>query len=393
MLRSVASIWILVAVSAGTSSAARAQREFGLENQGWNGFSELRATADALEIDLVQPESVDLDLLTRDDALLIVHPTRDLPERSLQRFLSEGGRLAILDDFGTTSPFLSHYGIRSRNAQSSHAALLRGNAELPVAHPVGSHVLTAGIRGVVTNHPAELVHEKLPPILQFQGSDGAVLLAGAVGGGRLIAASDSSLFINNMMAFADNRALASTLLDYMIQERPRRILVVAGNTEWTGAYRDANSFRERLRQALEALRSTPIPKEAVRTLSITLAALMIVLATTLLPTRSPYRSERMFPTSEFQSGFSAKVRRAKESSEGRLDALLGYRAAVEGPLAELATHGQGEAAQALDALRAAEQHAAEGRGLAESTFDEIVRDAEAALAHAGTTAAAGKNRV
>ncbi|MDH5491251.1 MAG: hypothetical protein OEY14_04805, partial [Myxococcales bacterium] len=153
--------------------------------------------------------------MERDDSLLIVYPTRALPASGLSEFLGRGGRIALADDYGSGESLLRVYGITRRPGVRGDPATLRSNPGLPVARAAIQHPLTEGVGTLVTNHPAILEHAELRPIFALEGDADGLLLTGAVGEGRLLALSDPSVLINNMLEFRGNRRFARNLLRYL----------------------------------------------------------------------------------------------------------------------------------------------------------------------------------
>lgn len=358
-----------------------------LGSTAWDGLSGFAALAKDAGVRLEERRTVDLRALRPEDALILVHPTGKLPLQSIQRFLARGGMVVVLDDFGSGATLLGVYGIQMSQPVTDRAELLRGNIAMPIARPNLHHPLTEGVNAVVTNHPRELSYSALPAVMSWNGTHGALVLLGAVGKGRLLAFSDASLFINNMLAFEGNRALASNLLRYIeedrvSEDRAGRLLLAAGDITWEGAAEDQASLRARLRDALHALKNAPLPPEAVKTLALTLAALLLLMGTTFLPTRSPYRAERMLPSLGAEMGLVRRAADARSGPEGRIKALMDYRTAVESALAAPLAAGDGHARALSERLRQAEARAATGGGIDEQTFARTILETERALASA-----------
>src|SRR5262245_53145233 len=73
----------------------------------WDGFERLLAAAEGAEVELVHVNKLSLADVSARDALLIVGPHKQLPVTALSAFLREGGRIALLDDFGSGGRFLA----------------------------------------------------------------------------------------------------------------------------------------------------------------------------------------------------------------------------------------------------------------------------------------------
>jgi hypothetical protein len=206
-----------------------ASGDFATTNTQWNGLSDLLQVAAEEDAQLVVVSRLDLGTLTPRDGLLVVYPTEAMPTGDLSDYMRAGGRLAVADDFGAADSLFRIFriGRAEPNPDAPSVLRLRGNGELLVARPLTQHPLTEGVGAVVTNHPRVLFHAELEPIFAV-GDHDAVVLAGAVGEGRLVAIGDPSLFINNMLALDGNRRFASNLLLYLRGDAGG----LSGRVEW-----------------------------------------------------------------------------------------------------------------------------------------------------------------
>jgi hypothetical protein len=211
-----------LAVGVATSTGWAASLE--LESDDWEGLSQLlRLAKNELGPDRVAaPHALDLGALHPNDALVLVHPERKLAASDLASFLHAGGRIVLLDDFGTGDGLLAHFGIRRIALPERPAAMLRSNPQLALAESVGAHPVVRGVARVVTNHATGLTDTGLAPLLVVRGrGEPAVLfaVAGVVGHGRFLAVGDASVAMNAMLRYPGNRALALSLLRYAAAAR------------------------------------------------------------------------------------------------------------------------------------------------------------------------------
>lgn len=206
---------------------------FATSSAEWNGYVEFaRLTQSYVGAKRVMIKThINYSELTKNDAVIIVHPTEQLDESSLGAFLVDGGRLAILDDYGRGSEFLRNFGIVSRPAPPDPAEKIRNNPHLAVAVPSiqttedarrGRHPMTAGLEHVITNHPTVYDHPELTPVLEIvdkMGGAHALAVTGVIAQkGRLFALGDPSIFINLMLRYPDNRKLADGLIRYLVDD-------------------------------------------------------------------------------------------------------------------------------------------------------------------------------
>ncbi len=214
------------------TSPARAA-SFDFNDTSWEGSSELlhlaRSRFGSDRVRLVA--SIDFATLTPGDGLLILHPSVALPADAFNVFMLSGGRIAILDDFGSSGPFLERFGIRRTNPPLRPVEALRGNHNLAWAEPIRNgaegqgefiHSMVVGIAHILTNHPTTFVNPGLTPVLEIRARDGAsypLAISGVIGQrGRLFAMGDPSAVINLMLRYPENRQFAERLLDYLVED-------------------------------------------------------------------------------------------------------------------------------------------------------------------------------
>src|SRR5687768_11025629 len=190
---------------------ARAQEggdeDFATEGGAWNSVSELMQLARDRGITIEVPARLDAGTLSPADALLILSPDEPLPSREITAFLRAGGRVLLADDFGAGDSLLGTFEIGRGPPSTASALKLRGNPALLVARPHGQHRLTREVTALVSNHPAMVYHRELSPIFELHRGE-ALVLAGAVGEGRLVVLSDPSVLIDNMLELRGNRRFA-----------------------------------------------------------------------------------------------------------------------------------------------------------------------------------------
>lgn len=364
--RRIACFSIALALLAGPG-AARAQQEgdFATTGGAWNSVSELMQIARQRGVEPRAVERLDVGTLSPADSLLILHPRAPLPARELTAFLRSGGRVLLADDFGAGESLLEAFQIGRGAPSAAGAPRLRGNEALLVARPVGGHRLTTGVRALVSNHPATVYHRSLAPI--FELTDGeALVLAGAVGSGRLVVLSDPSVLIDNMLELRGNRAFAENLVDYLDDARGGRLYVVGPDARLVGRFGEPGADRplHDLRAALEGLSGLELPPLALRIAALALAAIAVILALGALPRRSPYRSERMFARAPAQGGFVGRVGFFARHPSDLLAPLMVYKLELEAEiLRRLSLGGQSVLRDVLGAMRA--------RGMSEEDVEKM----------------------
>lgn len=282
--RSPARDWrrrVLAALTLGLvlTAALHARAAFELGKSDWEGASELLALArEQLGTTRVEPVArLDYGALTPKDGVLVLHPESPLDGEQVSAFLAAGGRLAILDDYGTGSAVLARYRIHRIQAPLRPAQALRDNPNLAIARPAvqsvagqeqNRHPIVARVDRLVTNHPTAFTHPNLTPVLTIAAvgePDAALALTGIIAGrGRLFAMGDPSAVMNLMLRYPGNRAFALGLVEYLVEDdtwgaRGGKLYLVANRFTQTGRFARASGvvgqMTEAADEAREALRN------------------------------------------------------------------------------------------------------------------------------------------
>jgi len=272
----------LVCIALDASAEARTEEAvsgaspaFSTNSSSWEGLSEfVRLAETRIGADRVKVRAkLDFDTLEPNDAVLILHPEVTLDGEALTGFLAAGGRVAIVDDFGTAPDFLEGFNVRRIPAPLNPVLVVDHNPNLAIAVPVSHevngfarsrHPMTEQVDLVVTNHATAFSHPALTPILEIEGATGATLPIAVTGviqkNGRLVAVGDPSIFINLMLRYPGNRAFATGLVDYLQAgegvQRRGRLFIVSGRFSQSGSYGEPSARDEllsRLRTVTAAL--------------------------------------------------------------------------------------------------------------------------------------------
>lgn len=322
---------------------ARAQDDYALASEAWNGLSEVTALSQALGIEIVEVGALDLATVGPTTPLLVLYPRNELPANDMLRFLHAGGRLAIADDFGAGGGLLERLGVeRSTAPVADPPSALNDNGNLPIAVPRQSHPLSAGVDQLATNHPATLT-SPLPPVFDFGAIDRSVVVAGAVGDGRVVLISDPSILINNMLQFAGNRRFAENLLRYLSATPGSRILVLRGafvmhgtvQGESTGtADRGAAEFFTAFNAFLGSMGAPALGEAALRATGTLVIATAILALLFLIPLRGRlYDGRWLHPSARpTRAGFVGKVQLFRGGGVNYLVPALVYRRELEASL-------------------------------------------------------------
>jgi hypothetical protein len=285
----------LAAALAVTLAIARpsAASPFDPRGEDWEGLSELVRMAEG-ELGshrVVVTSALNMQALSRQDGILLVHPEHFVDVDELSAFMRAGGRLVLLDDYGTGDGLLARFGIRRVPLPARPAEMLRGNPALAIAEAAGSHPAVRDVTRVVTNHATGLEHPALSPVLVVRGDgepDVLLAVAGAVGQGRLLAVGDASVGINAMMRYSGNRLLCASLVRYLMEDdawgkRGGTLYVLVNDFETYGSFGDESraggawgNVRRTLTDTLETLRHDGMPSLALYLTALALGLGVVV---------------------------------------------------------------------------------------------------------------------
>ncbi len=239
------------------------------KGQDWEGYAQLVQMArDELGVShVLTPTALDYHKLDRTDGVVLVHPENALDVDELSAFMRAGGRVILLDDYGTGDALLARFGIRRVPLPQRPLAMLRGNPALAIAEGASAHATVRDVGRVVTNHATGLEHKALSPVLVVRGDgepDVLVGVAGAVGQGRLMAIGDSSVLMNSMMRYPGNHSLAMSVIRYAIEDdvwgkRGGKLYVLANDFGQTGSYHGGGADESALDDARRAFEEAGEP--------------------------------------------------------------------------------------------------------------------------------------
>ncbi|HEY6876544.1 MAG TPA: DUF4350 domain-containing protein [Polyangiales bacterium] len=289
----------------------------------WDGFETLTSLAKEANVALHTPATVDLAQLTPRDALLIVSPDAALPTSALTTFLRDGGRVALLDDFGSGERLLAAYQVQRLTAPRDLVPALRDDPNLLIAYPASEHPLVDGVDLLLTNGASALRHRDLKPVFTFGHSDAALVLAGAVGAGRLVAVGDGSVLINQLMALPEHQRFAKNLLAYLHRASGRTFLV-AHDTRFEGTYGGSNSHGlSYVDGFLKRITHPDLPPGVLSLLSFGLCAIAAVMVVGSLPRRSPYVRKDLAP--RVRAGVAGRLSMREQDAPNLVWTLLDYK--------------------------------------------------------------------
>lgn len=211
-----------------------------VENPFWNGLSELYSRTNLVRLDSLDGLNLIVDEPKSSTLLLIGPSNRFIDEEveEIRGFIYSGGTVVLADDFGTGNELLNGLNVPVRfDTLLLQDRLFNGkNSLMPKILATGA-ALFDGVENLVFNYPSTLsvtgsskilawssafsyiAREPSPPSESLTAGPFPVTAEIIVGEGRLIAVSDSSLFINSMIdrggnwKFLENLASGNVYID------------------------------------------------------------------------------------------------------------------------------------------------------------------------------------
>lgn len=320
----------------------------------WEGAAEfVRLARDDLGDGHVRVvEQLDLASLRPIDSVVLIHPEKSLDVGSFSRFMKDGGRVLLLDDYGSGDALLEHFSLHRMPAPEDPASMLMDNPRLAIAEPDGAHPVVAGVQKVVTNHPTAIRQNDLSSLLVIHTKSGEtvnVAVAGMVGKGRFLAVSDPSIVMNRMLRYPGNRAFAHGLVAYAADQdtwgkRDGYVYIAADDFTQKGAYGEDSAagaaWSERLRAMtdfMQTLRREGFPASAIYAFCILLGLFLVIwIAQNAARVHKPIapRFTRPIPLAA-QGGIAGHVAVLVAPTTSRALAMLELKGALEERLSAL----------------------------------------------------------
>lgn len=193
-----------------------------VQNPYWNGLSEFYRELDPLRIrgagDMAGTDPLN-------STLFIVGPSREFTTddvETVKAYLQDGGRVVIMDDFGSANMLLEGLGVEDRFMD----AVLRDGVffDLKPEFPRVVNSSLHGVESIVFNYGSVLSLKDESKALalstpfsyitvneQVITGEHPVLAQVNYGGGQVYLVSDASVFLNSMIHRGDNRGLLEAL--------------------------------------------------------------------------------------------------------------------------------------------------------------------------------------
>ncbi len=182
------------------------------QTEGWDAFSQFIDQAKKRSfIAMASPEQVRASQPENTSIILLDPVCSPSDTVKLQRFIEQGGRLVLVAERPHSKACFKAFGLTLAESSSptfEHGPILR----LRTKNNFLGQTMSTGF--ILANHPRKLVSEDEfePGIVTKDGEGIGFKLS--FGRGSVIALSDSSLFINQMLRVAPNARLMTRLLDW-----------------------------------------------------------------------------------------------------------------------------------------------------------------------------------
>lgn len=272
--------------------------DYDVSDTGWRGLSRLIEIITAQDIELRYTEQLDFSTLSSRDALVIIYPEQPLDKESIARFVVDGGRVFLADDFGASDDLLERLSLSRLRVSAGHLphdTYVADRPALPIFRPRGRHPLLEGVEEVVANHPSVLFNVGGPVIAYSEG--GGLVYDMSLGKGRAVVMADASILINQMLPVADNERLVTNTLAYLCAEQsPCRVTLLVRTWQESGSYRIEDEEEsvssslarsaEHINEVLRDLMDDLPTQDLLYYLSILLVAGLAAYLATVFPLRS-----------------------------------------------------------------------------------------------------------
>lgn len=212
--------------------------DYDFRTEDWNGTQGVFEMTQMLGYDASIKTTLDFSTLKVADVLVIFYPLQELKVKELTRFVIDGGRILIADDFGWSESFLKRLDIyRVSSNLLRHRHFYNNRLEAPIFLSDGTHPLLHKVNAVVGNHPAALLNNG-GPVLKYDDGTGFVYDMN-LGKGKVIVVADPSIFINQMLALKDNRIFVENTFRYLCKPHEKEgcnISTFSKDFEQKGSY-------------------------------------------------------------------------------------------------------------------------------------------------------------
>ena len=241
------------------------------QGSDWNGLESAEQAASEARVQLINAETVNLGELSPSDVLVLIGPESSLPEEDLRVFVRDGGALLLFGESTPTLKFLQDYGIELVPPPLDHRTRFRGDPDFPQfenGQDEGLFFNMLPSKSKLTgNHPMAL---RLPPregvdcLVPYEGSSkGCFVVHVQSGRGNLLAISDASVPISEMMTQHGNKQFFANALRRFCVKEPCKAVLAGPSSTWGGTYQAVtrpSSIQEafvRLREVVFSFLSHP----------------------------------------------------------------------------------------------------------------------------------------
>lgn len=252
----IGGVAVLVLILSLATPVVLSSSDFSVFNPGWNGCSAIGVQAyksgkmqptffiDQNELTVNQQSFVEYSLDAESSVIVLIGPQEPCSDEELvylTRFLADGGRVFLADDFGTGNQILEGVNASSR---FSNRLLLDLSFEKNASFvqifdfPESNNNIINNVSSVLLNYPSSIqpagevsILARSSPLSWLDGIENGVydvseaqgpfpiLVIEQIGLGEVVICSTPSVFINSMNGFADNKVFRENLFSYLFERR------------------------------------------------------------------------------------------------------------------------------------------------------------------------------
>ncbi|MCD6483912.1 MAG: DUF4350 domain-containing protein [Candidatus Odinarchaeota archaeon] len=271
-----------------------------VENTTWEGCSNLKEQLIERNYEVKQliTSIYALKRINYNGVLVILGPRSPYPldeAKVIKEFVSGGGVLILSDDFGAGNSLGDLFGIHFSQYALIDSLHFERNPKFPVVTDFGNSSITNGVSRLVLNEPSALITYPSGTILAQSSStswidsipdnkwEAASELKGPLpiailvqyGKGYIVAISDPSIFINDMLKLGDNLKFALNLFSWAVNIVKDKVIVF---DETHFAWEDVISFEGVTSRILGPLLSQSFDSPAPRVIAGIVTSIAIIVA-------------------------------------------------------------------------------------------------------------------
>ena len=252
----IGGVAVLVLMLSLATPVVLSSSDFSVFNPGWNGCSAIGVQAyksgklqptffiDQNELTVNQQSFIEYSLDAESSVIVLIGPQEPCSAEELvylTRFLADGGRVFLADDFGSGNQILEGVNASSRfsNRLLLDLSFVKNASFVQIFDfPDSKNVISANVSSLLLNYPSSIqpagkvsILARSSPMSWLESTENGVydvsetpgpfplLVIERIGLGEVVICSTPSVFINSMDAFADNGVFRENMFSYLFKGR------------------------------------------------------------------------------------------------------------------------------------------------------------------------------